>query len=399
MQKGDRILYDSGEFVEKESGMTIKIRGNTSAAAAGKKPYKIKLQKKADLLRRGDDFYAEKDWVLLKTGYTLNNMIGFWLGRLMGMEWTPGFEYVNLVINGDYQGIYTLTESVEQGINRVNIPGDTGFLFEYDAYFWNEEFYIPSSFPFPVGYTFKYPDAENLSTWEVQYMTNVISQMERSVSQADYPQYIDVESFAKWALAQDILGVRDYYGTNMFLMKDGINIDEKIRMGILWDFDTIMELQNMWAGVHYAGSCFIRQLFINPWCTDFVSAYRRCWNNVVDDRVIESLIDSLSVYSRSIHAAGADKSRRWEEERWRKQYTTVAEDVAAATEWFTERFDFLNDTIAALYSMYDTPTLMENIEMRESHTLSIYDLQGRKLHQKPERGIYICDGKKYVIIK
>ena len=43
LQKGDRILYDSGEYVGKESGMTIKIRGNTSAAAAGKKPYKIKL--------------------------------------------------------------------------------------------------------------------------------------------------------------------------------------------------------------------------------------------------------------------------------------------------------------------------------------------------------------------
>ena len=129
--------------------------------------------------------------------------------------------------------------------------------------------------------------------------------MERSVSQDDYPQYIDVESFAKWALAQDILGVRDYYGTNMFLMKDGINIDEKIRMGILWDFDTIMELRNMWAGVHYASFSFIRQLFINPWCTDFVSAYRRCWNNVVDDRVIESLMDSLHTYAESAHATGA----------------------------------------------------------------------------------------------
>ena len=42
------VLYDSGEYVEDKSGLTIKVRGNTSAIQH-KTPYKIKLQKKADL--------------------------------------------------------------------------------------------------------------------------------------------------------------------------------------------------------------------------------------------------------------------------------------------------------------------------------------------------------------
>ena len=50
----DNILYSSGEYVKGVSGATIKINGNTSSYADNK-PYKIKLQKKADLLQRNDD--------------------------------------------------------------------------------------------------------------------------------------------------------------------------------------------------------------------------------------------------------------------------------------------------------------------------------------------------------
>jgi hypothetical protein len=39
--------FDSGEYEEGQSGMTFKIRGNSSANSS-KKPFKIKLQKKAD---------------------------------------------------------------------------------------------------------------------------------------------------------------------------------------------------------------------------------------------------------------------------------------------------------------------------------------------------------------
>ena len=42
-------------------------------------------------------------------------------------------------------------------------------------------------------------------------------------------------------------------------------------------------------------------------------------------------------------------------------------------------------------------TGIENVNAAEGHTLQgIYDLQGRKLSQEPENGIYIKDGKKYV---
>ncbi len=60
------IIYSSGEFINKESGMTVKLRGNTSNRNA-QKPYKIKLQKKGDMLGRGEKRFNDKNWVLIKS--------------------------------------------------------------------------------------------------------------------------------------------------------------------------------------------------------------------------------------------------------------------------------------------------------------------------------------------
>ena len=43
VQDGNGIIYDSGKYVAKRSGMTINVRGNWSARRP-KKPFKIKLQ-------------------------------------------------------------------------------------------------------------------------------------------------------------------------------------------------------------------------------------------------------------------------------------------------------------------------------------------------------------------
>ena len=113
MTKGKELLFDSGDYLKDESGITLKIRGNTTARAK-KNPYKIKLQKKADLLLRGDDEkYGDKDWLLI-LDESLSAKTGFKLNELAGMMWTPSYQYVNLILNGEYKGLYMLCVSVER---------------------------------------------------------------------------------------------------------------------------------------------------------------------------------------------------------------------------------------------------------------------------------------------
>ena len=126
--QGLDTLYDSGPWLEDVSGMTVKMRGNSSAFRV-KHPFKLKLQKKADMLTRGNDAkYKDKDWLLLD-GSTLNMLTGMMVSRMMELQWTPAYKYVNLLFNGDYRGIYILCESVKRNPRcRLDVSEDQGFI-------------------------------------------------------------------------------------------------------------------------------------------------------------------------------------------------------------------------------------------------------------------------------
>lgn len=117
--------------------MKIRLRGNSSSTGV-KKPYKIKLNKKTDLLFRGISKYKDNDWVLQRVShrYLAKAFTGLKIGELVGLGWEPKWEYVNVVLNGKYKGDYLLLESVEREKGRVDID-KTGYLIEDDAYWWN----------------------------------------------------------------------------------------------------------------------------------------------------------------------------------------------------------------------------------------------------------------------
>lgn len=62
MTLGKDVLYDSGEYVSDKGGIMLRLRGNCSGVhSAGYPSYKIKLQKKADLLCRNNKMYKDKE--------------------------------------------------------------------------------------------------------------------------------------------------------------------------------------------------------------------------------------------------------------------------------------------------------------------------------------------------
>ena len=70
--RSDTLWYDSGEYQKDVSGMRIKHRGNTSAYSYKNKPFKLTLQKKADLIKSSGDEGTDrrsKDWVLLNYSF------------------------------------------------------------------------------------------------------------------------------------------------------------------------------------------------------------------------------------------------------------------------------------------------------------------------------------------
>ena len=144
---------------------------------------------------RDEAIYKDKDWVLQRVcdKFPIQAFTGLKMGLLVGLEWEPQWEYVNVVINGEYKGDYLLMESVEKEKGRVNIES-TGYLLEDDAYWWNEDIYFKGNILlYKSGYTFKYPDNEDLNDSIISNIKNFILEFEEAlINDRDISQYIDI---------------------------------------------------------------------------------------------------------------------------------------------------------------------------------------------------------------
>lgn len=100
-------------------GAVIRIRGN-STSELSKHPFKVELEEKADLLGMG----ASRHWVLLANAIDptlLRNMLVQDLAHELGADVWMDSRNVALIYNGEYQGVYQLSEQVRVGENRVDV--------------------------------------------------------------------------------------------------------------------------------------------------------------------------------------------------------------------------------------------------------------------------------------
>ena len=245
-----------------ERAMTIRGRGN-STWRAEKKPYKLKLENKADLFGLGEN----KHWVLLANAYDktlMKDRITAWLGDEIGMAYTPRGYPVDLVMRSsdgtydEYLGSYYLSEQVRVGKNRVDIDEleeddvddeiiTGGYLIQNGmqtdetspSYFEtkSEEVWAnhtPNFDPDDDGY---------VNDKQRDYIRGYMQDLEDAIMSADYegvdgPSYrdmMDLESAAKYWLIDQACKNADGYGTgSTYLYKPR---DDKMYWGPLWDYD------------------------------------------------------------------------------------------------------------------------------------------------------------------
>lgn len=385
------VRFDSGDYVKKESGMTIKVRGNGSARNEEKKPYKIKLQKKSDMLGLGERF-KDTDWLLLKVG-NMNMPIGLMVNELCGLQWTPHFMFVNVVMNGDFRGLYILSESVDRNVDcRLDVDMNTGFIAELDAYWWNEDYFILSSYPEPMNYTLKYPNPNELTDEQDDDICDALERMEQSLADGDYQTTIDVESFARWMLARDILGNIDGCGMNIFLIRHDNVADTLIRMAFLWDFDAIMYANDTWDDAH--DRYFFHQMW-NSSNTTFTMQYVSLWQSMGDE-VYQGLMDFFDGFLASDLCKAIDSSVELNNKRWERYDLLATENIMQAREYFSKRWLWLNQAIGELANGINGMKQIPDDRRQLLSTNPVFDLQGRRIAQ-PTKGLYICNGKKILV--
>lgn len=222
-----------------EADTEIRGRGN-STWGMPKKPYRIKLENKAELL----GMPADKSWALIANygdQSLLRNDIAFELSRRLELAYTPRQQHVELFLNGKYQGNYTLTEHIKESKDRIAIDEDNGgFVLEQDGYAYQEPVYFTT--PRDVPITIKFPDDDDITANQFDYIRNHYTTFENRLFSEHfsdltdgYQPYFDLPSFVNYYLVNEICGNTDMvWSMRMFKKNDD---DPKIYTGPVWDFD------------------------------------------------------------------------------------------------------------------------------------------------------------------
>ena len=242
---------NGSSFAPYTGTMGIRGRGN-STWTYSKKPYRVKLDTKSALM----GLPAERDWALLANAVDesqLRTYAAMQASEMTDLPYTPAVRHVEVVLNGQYNGVYVLTEHQEIGSDRVDITEmeDTdnsgvevtgGYRLEIDFRLeennepgWRTGRNVPLVIKDPDPAT---PEQRN-------YIRGFIADFESALfgpNFADpvngYRKYLDVDSFVDHYLVQELTRNQDVFAASTFFTKE--RGDDLLRSGPVWDFDRSM---------------------------------------------------------------------------------------------------------------------------------------------------------------
>lgn len=234
--------------------LEIKARGNYTRTHFCKKPFKIKLGKKQNLLGLTPD--KSKHYALLahaddSYGF-LRNFTGFEVAKRIGLLWTPSQQPVELVVNGDYRGLYMLTESIRVGDGRIMIEelddlcdnkelASGGYLVELDNhpednnFTINEKSCVWGDRTENIAVTWDTP--EEYSDLQKKFVSEQFNLMNNAIGSknADLWKYMDMDDAVRYYIVMEICSHREAYRGSTYLARDR-GEGQKWRFAPVWDF-------------------------------------------------------------------------------------------------------------------------------------------------------------------
>ena len=264
----------------------IKARGNSTFTYADKKSYQIKLNTASDLLGNQEQV---KTWVLLASYFDATQMHDKLMKDLatkLGLAYTASCNWVNLYYDGEYRGVYLLSEKNSVGAASVAITdmeeaykaqnpsyGDNmstdlsqnaygqqfqytkglqepanitgGYLIELNHNMWDEA----SGFKTRQGVAFNVKSPEWCGEAAMKYISEYYQAFEDAVYATDdagaytgynastgkyFYDYVDMDSLVKVFLLQELSLNCDGFISSVYFYKDA---DGKMFAGPIWDQD------------------------------------------------------------------------------------------------------------------------------------------------------------------
>lgn len=360
----------------------IEIRGS-STQDSEKKQYGLTTLKTDNITNNNVSLLGmaeENDWIL--NGMTfdpalIRDYLTYNLSRRIG-EYASAAEYCELVINGNYRGLYLLQEKIKADKNRVNVtkidqsdnqfPDVTGGYITKadkttggDPVAWS----MLSWFGTSVDFIHVLPKPQDVTASQNDYIRDQFQALQTASVNGEtsltsgFPSVIDIPSFIDYIIINELASNADAYQYSTFFHKDR---NGKLRAGPVWDTDLTYgndlffwgydrSKTNIWqlSNRENDGARFWKELFNNPKFRCYIS---KRWNELtrsgepLSQANIEMFID-LTV-AKTGEAAGRDYTR------WGRtgNYAKLIEDIKT---FVSLRISWINSNIGPCSDCVNVP--------------------------------------------
>lgn len=274
-----QINHITDPFNGYNGAIGIELRGSSSQGYE-KKPYAIETRDAS-----GEDLDVpllgmpeESDWALIAplNDKTLMRDVIMHAYARAALPWSPRTRYCEVVINGNYKGVYALIETVKRDPNRVDIKkleeedisGNAltgGYILRMDKYGSSGGLGGDWVSPYPpitgswqqTWFQYHYPKAEDIQFQQGVYIQNYITSFENMLAAEDfaanYENWIDVDSWVDYLLLQELGKNVDGYRLSAYFYKHRDDEGGKIGMGPIWDFNISLGIGDYCAGADHTG--------------------------------------------------------------------------------------------------------------------------------------------------
>lgn len=430
------VNYISDSFNAYYGQISIETRGSTSQSFP-KKSYGFETQDcdnnsiNVSLL----GMPKENDWILYapySDKSLIRNILTYKLSSELG-HYAPRTKLCELILNGEYRGVYVLIEKIKRDPKRVNISklqaeeisGDEltgGYIIKIDkntgstGTTWETEIG-------GIGFKYEYPEYDQILPEQKEYIKTYIDSFELALTSdhymdvdSGYRKYINVNSFVDFFIINELTKNIDGYFLSTFFFKDKASLGGKLTMGPVWDFNLAFGNANYNAGSITEGF----QIIVNPspWWWDrllqdetFVENIKNRWCTIRGEQFrtekITAIIDSLSLLLDESQQRNFTKWDIIGKHVWPNSYVgdSYEDEIGFLKTWTLNRLRWLDDSLSCPTNIIEHPKYYEtsvfpnpfsnnfsyHFSLKEPGNISLilYDINGVQITKIVDEVTYI----------
>lgn len=399
---------DNPEFLNYNGRIGIERRGYSSQMYSNKKPYGLTTLQDDDVTNNNVSLLgmpSENDWILNALAYDqtgMRDVLAYELSESIG-QYASRRVYCEVVLNGNYRGLYVFMEKIKADKGRVNIekmdencnstPEVTGGYItkadraDNDPLAWTMPSYLHDWWgTINTEFIHHYPKPSNITGAQDNYIHDVFNRLalashsHNTSITSGITSIIDIPSFVDFMMMAEFTSNVDVYHLSTFFHKDRCG---KLRAGPIWDYNLAFGYDAFGNRSGYdvwqfdnndnVGPKFWKDLFD----TDMFHCYlAKRWFELTesgmpfDYNLICSRIDEIDTW---IAEAIERDNQRWHQMSQHDQY------VNDMKTWLQQRIDWLNQHIGSSQGCVDVvlPTLV--ISKIHYHPMDYLDLDGDHL--------------------